>query len=103
MSELRWTPSVRDKGKVLTCRAYSPLLHAPPLSDSWTLEVNCESQIHVKYIHIVLLYTHKHTHAHVQVEFLAEFPGSRRFSEWELREVISCSFMEKVKWVETYS
>nr|XP_045591679.1 synaptogenesis protein syg-2-like [Procambarus clarkii] len=39
-SELRWTPSAEDAGKVLSCRAHSPALpSAPPLVDEWPLDI----------------------------------------------------------------
>ncbi|XP_042204299.1 nephrin-like [Homarus americanus] len=39
-SELRWTPSVRDAGKMLTCRADSPVLNpAGPMVDKWRLDI----------------------------------------------------------------
>ncbi|XP_042885909.1 uncharacterized protein LOC122262058 [Penaeus japonicus] len=38
-SELRWTPSVRDGGRVLSCHADSPDIQHPPLVDEWLLDV----------------------------------------------------------------
>ncbi|XP_050696805.1 nephrin-like [Eriocheir sinensis] len=38
-SELRWTPSVRDEGRILACRAESPTLSNPPLTDRWKLQI----------------------------------------------------------------
>nr|XP_027238786.1 uncharacterized protein LOC113829811 [Penaeus vannamei] len=41
-SELRWTPSVHDGGRVLSCHADSPNVQHPPLVDEWLLDVFCE-------------------------------------------------------------
>ncbi|XP_069941760.1 nephrin-like [Cherax quadricarinatus] len=38
-SELRWTPSVRDAGKILSCLADSPVLTTGPLVDQWRLQI----------------------------------------------------------------
>ncbi|KAK7079664.1 hypothetical protein SK128_026615 [Halocaridina rubra] len=39
ISELRWTPSVADAGKLLKCRAESPSVHDPPHFDKWRLDI----------------------------------------------------------------
>ncbi|KAK7017947.1 hypothetical protein SK128_019381 [Halocaridina rubra] len=42
-SELHWSPTVADAGKVLQCRAESPsITRAPPLVDDWLLDIYCE-------------------------------------------------------------
>ncbi|XP_063889128.1 nephrin-like isoform X2 [Scylla paramamosain] len=38
-SELRWTPSVQDVGKVLSCQARSPAVPYPILKDEWRLNI----------------------------------------------------------------
>ncbi|XP_071526349.1 kin of IRRE-like protein 2, partial [Panulirus ornatus] len=38
-SELRWTPSAADEGKILSCQAESPALTAQPLVDEWPLNI----------------------------------------------------------------
>ncbi|XP_069178551.1 protein turtle homolog A isoform X1 [Procambarus clarkii] len=38
-SELRWTPSVKDAGKVISCQADSPVLEAGPMVDDWRLQI----------------------------------------------------------------
>lgn len=58
-SELRWTPSAEDAGKVLSCRAHSPALpSAPPLVDEWPLDIFCEyTLLGGPPLHIFLVYS----------------------------------------------
>ncbi|ROT77314.1 putative nephrin-like isoform X3, partial [Penaeus vannamei] len=44
-SELKWTPTVGDVGKVLSCQAESEKIAYPPLIVEWHLDIYCEYAI----------------------------------------------------------
>ena len=41
-SVLRFTPSIEDDGRYLTCRAENLALHNTVMEDQWDLQVHCE-------------------------------------------------------------
>lgn len=42
ISRLNFIPEAEDDGKVLLCRAESPVPSSVPLQDSWKLNITCE-------------------------------------------------------------
>ena len=41
-SVLRFTPTIEDDGRYLTCRAENMALHNTVMEDQWDLQVHCE-------------------------------------------------------------